>query len=62
MARRYIAGAQPCIYGRPEDNFTAPTKLLPTTQMMSVKVQNNTYARYGDMGLWELRLAPTLSA
>ena len=50
----YIGGNQPCIFGNATDGFEAPVKLLPSTKLMSIQVQNNTYARYGDMALWEL--------
>ena len=51
----YIGGNQPCIFGNPSDGFEAPIPLKPTTKLMSIKYQNNTHVRYGDMALWELR-------
>merc|ERR1712216_194392 len=53
----YILGNEPCIFGREEDGFEAPRVLRADTKLMSIKVQNNTVARYGDMALWEIRAA-----
>lgn len=53
----YILGNEPCIFGRPEDGFEAPILLHADTKLMSIKYQNNTVARYGDMALWEIGAA-----
>ena len=41
----------------PADGFPEPPVIKATTKLMSIKYQNNTHARYGDMALWELRAA-----
>ena len=51
----YIQGNQPCIYGDVRDGFPAPPVIKTTTKLRSIKFQNNTHARFGDMALWELR-------
>ena len=51
----WILGERPCIYGDPKDGFVEPPIVRSTDKIMSVKIQNNTNARYGDMGLWEIR-------
>ena len=53
----YILGNQPCLFGNPADGFPEPPVIKTTTKLMSIKYQNNTHARYGDMALWELRAA-----
>jgi hypothetical protein len=50
----YILGNQPCIFG---PGFEEPPVIKTTTKLMSIKFQNNTHPRYGDMALWELRAA-----
>eukprot|EP01052_Picozoa_sp_SAG31_P014249 SAG31_NODE_877_length_11303_cov_18.744556_9_plen_890_part_00 len=50
----YILGNQPCIFGV---GFQEPPVIKTTTKLMSIKYQNNTHPRYGDMALWELRAA-----
>lgn len=51
----YILGNRPCVYGNAEDGFETPPVIKTTTQLMSIKYQNNTHPRYGDMALWEIR-------
>lgn len=51
----YILGNQPCIFGREADGFEPPAVLQASTRLMSLKFQNNTVPRYGDMALWEIR-------
>ena len=53
----YILGAQPCIFGNKKDGFPEPPIIKTDTKLMSIKYQNNTNPRYGDMALWELRAA-----
>ena len=53
----YILGNRPCIYGNKEDGFEEPPRIKADTKLMSIKVQNNTVARYGDMALWEIRMS-----
>eukprot|EP01051_Picozoa_sp_SAG22_P009427 SAG22_NODE_787_length_7239_cov_4.418487_6_plen_722_part_00 len=51
----YLLGSRPCIFGDPADGFTAPPIVRPTDKLMSLKMSNSTHARYGDMGLWEIK-------
>jgi len=51
----YILGNQPCVFGNVSDGFQAPPVIMPDTKLMSIKFQNNTHPRYGDMALWEMR-------
>ena len=37
--------------------FEEPPVIKTTTKLMSIKFQNNTHPRYGDMALRELRAA-----
>eukprot|EP00911_Craspedida_sp_UC1_P000631 UC1_evm1s485 len=53
----YILGNRPCIFGFQKDGFQEPPIIRSDTKLMSVKVQNNTVSRYGDMALIEARFA-----
>ena len=53
----FVRGSLTCVYGDPADGYEAPPIVRPTDQFMSIKTQNSTYARYGDMGLWEIKAA-----
>lgn len=53
----YLLGSRPCIYGDPADGFVAPLVVRPGDKLMSLKMSNNTHARYGDMALWEIKAA-----
>lgn len=53
----YILSNEPCIFGLEEDGFEPPVVLHASTKLMSLKYQNNTVARYGDMALWEVEAA-----
>lgn len=50
----YILGNLPCIFGSQQDGFEPPVVLQADTKLMSIKYQNNTVPRYGDMALWEV--------
>jgi hypothetical protein len=56
----YVLGTQPCIFG-PEFASTPPV-IKASTKLMSLQHQNNTHARYGDMGVWEIRAADVPAA
>ena len=51
----YLLGSRPCIYGWTKDGFIPPPVVRATDQLMSLKMSNNTHARFGDMGLWEIK-------
>jgi hypothetical protein len=53
----YLLGSRPCIFGDPKDGFQAPPVVRPNDKLMSLKMSNNTHARYGDMALWEIKAA-----
>ena len=53
----YLLGSRPCIFGDPADGFLPPLVVRPTDKLMSLKMSNNTHARYGDMALWEIKAA-----
>ena len=51
----YLLGSRPCIYGWTKDGFVPPPVVRATDKLMSLKMSNNTHARFGDMGLWEIK-------
>ena len=53
----WVKGSLTCVFGDPADGYTAPPVVRPTDKFMSIKTSNSTHARYGDMGLWEIKAA-----
>ena len=53
----FVRGSLTCVFADPADGYEAPPVVRPTDQFMSIKTSNSTYARYGDMGLWEIKAA-----
>jgi hypothetical protein len=49
------AAIPPCLWGSSEEGLVPPTLLSWTTNLMSIKRNNNTYAHYGDMAMWQMR-------
>ena len=45
----------PCLWGPEEEGLMPPTFLSFDTNLLGVKKNNNTYAHYGEMAMWQMR-------
>ena len=50
----YIA-IPPCLWGPEEEGLTPPTFLSFDSNLLGIKKNNNTYAHYGEMAMWQMR-------
>ena len=54
ISQGYIA-IPPCLWGTESEGLLPPVYLPYDANLLSIKRNNNTWAHYGDMAMWQMR-------